>query len=95
MRVLLTLAAVVTVISAARAGNSTSSHRDCDLLPGDFGKPVVVAPMPGSDMDPWCLDDPDIIIDDNGPSDDDEGIIYLGSTPCVLPPVKKHVSHEQ
>lgn len=79
MKRLLTLAAVFAAITQAQGGNLTSDHRDYELQPGDFGKPVVIAPLPGMSGDPWLIDDPDIIIDDDGPSDEDEGIIYDGS----------------
>jgi hypothetical protein len=94
MRALLALSVVLAASTASQAGNNTSRQRDCELLPGDYGKPVVVAPMPGSDMDPWLLDDPDIIIDDDGPSDDDEGVIYTGAYVWQIP-VKKHASRDR
>lgn len=83
MRRALTLAALAAFATLSQAGNPTSDHRDYELQPGDFGKPVVIAPLPGMDGDPWLIDDPDIIIDDDGPSDEDEGIIYDGT--YVLP----------
>jgi len=79
MRSTLTLAAVLAAFTLAHGGNPTADHRDYELEPGDFGKPVVIAPLPGMAGDPWLIDDPDIIIDDDGPSDEDEGIIYDGS----------------
>ena len=45
----------------------------------------MIAPLPGMAGDPWLIDDPDIIIDDDGPSDEDEGIIYDGS---FVPPMR-------
>ncbi len=83
MKRTLTLAAFAAFVTLSQAGNPTSDHRDYELQPGDFGKPVVIAPLPGMAGDPWLIDDPDIIIDDDGPSDEDEGIIYDGS--YVLP----------
>jgi hypothetical protein len=59
------------------AGSNPVEHRDCDLIPGDFGKPVVISLIPGALGDPWMIDDPDIIIEEDGPSEDDQGLIYI------------------
>jgi len=59
------------------AGSTPVEHRDCDLIPGDSGKIVVISLIPGAAGDPWMIDDPDIIIDEDGPSEDDQGLIYI------------------
>ncbi len=75
---ILLLCAVLALPLFSRAGNPPVDQRDCELIPGDFGKPVVISLVPGVVSEPWCLDDPDIIIDEDGPSEDDQGMIYIG-----------------
>lgn len=94
MRRLLILSAVLAAIGAAQAGSPTSNHRDYPLQPGDFAKPVIVGPLPGLISDPTRLDDPIIIIDDDGPSEEDEGIVYTGPSRVMLPFHKKNASHQ-
>jgi hypothetical protein len=76
MKRLLVLAAVFGQVAALSAGVSPKDREDEGLLPGDFGKPVVVHLLPGLEHDPWMIDDPVIIIDRDGPSEDDEGLVY-------------------
>jgi hypothetical protein len=80
MRRILILTACVGLAGAVQAGQNPIDHRDCDLQPGDFAKPVIVSPLPGFVDDPWRLDDPDVIIDDDGPSEEDAGVIYVNGT---------------
>jgi len=87
MKRLLALAALGGLLAPLQAGVTPIDHDDDGLIPGDFGKPVVIHLLPGGPQDPWQFDDPVIIIDDDGPSEDDEGIIYdPGSRP--MPPAK-------
>lgn len=58
-----------------RAGSSWGDGSG-DLIPGDFGKPMIVDPWVGELPDDVIkLDDPWIIID-IGPAEEDEGIIF-------------------
>ncbi|MFA7329665.1 MAG: hypothetical protein WC326_01195 [Candidatus Delongbacteria bacterium] len=75
---ILLLSAVLVLPIFSHAGNLPVDQRDCDLIPGDFGKPVVITLIPGAKEDPTQQDDPDIIIDEDGPSEDDQGMIYIG-----------------
>lgn len=77
MKKILLLVAVCGLLGPLKAGVTPTDHEDDDLLPGDFGKPVIIHLLPGGSQDPWRIDDPIIIIDDDGPSEDDQGIIYL------------------
>lgn len=78
------------------AGSTPVEHRDCDLIPGDSGKIVVISLIPGACGDPWMIDDPDIIIEEDGPSEDDQGLIYiespLGMRPLLVPVAKPDVN---
>ncbi len=88
---ILLLLSLLAVPLVGRAGNLPIDQRDCDLIPGDFGKPVVISLVPGVFADPWMINDPDIIIDEDGPSEDDQGLIYIGTTAnrgWVRPPVR-------
>lgn len=78
MRRLLVLA-LVAIPLAGQAGTSPIERRDCDLIPGDFGKAVVISLVPGVFENPWLIDDPNVIIDEDGPSEDDQGLIYIGT----------------
>jgi hypothetical protein len=85
---LLLLSLVFALFTPLEAGVTIDNHQDDDLAPADFVKYVIVAPIPGTGDEPWQIDDPDIIIDDDGPSDEDEGLIYVIPTyprPCDLP----------
>jgi hypothetical protein len=76
IRVLL-ITLLLTLSTALRAGVGIGNHYEDDLNPADFSKLVIVSPIPGTGSnEPWLIDDPDIIIDDDEPSDEDEGLIY-------------------
>jgi hypothetical protein len=71
----LQLTLLLGLVASLNADFSAGSDDD-DLQPGDSGKPVIVNPIPGVVENPWRLDDPDIVVDDDEPSDEDEGLVY-------------------
>ncbi|MDP2360376.1 MAG: hypothetical protein Q8O14_06440 [bacterium] len=85
MRVFLTASILLAAFGTAQAGSYPYENRDYYLQPGDFGKPVIVAPLPGLPNDPWRIDDPDIIIDDDGPSEEDAGLVYSNPARYQMP----------
>lgn len=84
MKRMLTLVALLGLLAPLQAGVCPSDQQNEGLLPGDNGKPIVIHLLPGGAHDPWQIDDPIIVIDIDGPSDEDEGIIYwsrIGTLP--------------
>ena len=91
MSSLIRITLLFALVAGLQAGFSPYEDPDDDLLPGDFGKPTVVNPIPGHGNDPSRIDDPFIIIDDE-PSEEDEGLIYLDRRHAAFRSMQKQSS---
>ena len=84
MRVLAFSALLLCNLALSALAGSSWGDGSGDLVPGDHAKPMVVDPWPGAHHDDVIkLDDPIIIID-IGPSEEDEGIIFIGEPGSFL-----------
>ncbi len=83
MKRILLFTLTICCVTGVFAGDTPGSHGEDDLQPGDSSKPVIVNLLPGGSDDPYKIDDPIIIIVDDGPSEDDSGVVYCSGRSLI------------